>query len=157
MPGKHKNPTIAFRPDTWEKALIEQRAALSGMYKKDFITQSCIYAAITVDGQQENIQRIIDALHDMQIELKEVAGQMCSGSFSLSPENYLEMKEDYLAFVVTVIDIIDGAAYLFQKEPPYIKKRRKKEQQLEQIAQALGLSKKTRSNDNYKNSMEKQL
>lgn len=37
MPGKHKDSTIAFRPSAWAKALIEQRAKLSGMYKKDLL------------------------------------------------------------------------------------------------------------------------
>lgn len=27
MPGKHKDPTIAFRPSAWARAIIEQRAA----------------------------------------------------------------------------------------------------------------------------------
>lgn len=36
MPGKHEDTTIAFRPSEWARAVIEQRAALSGMYKKDF-------------------------------------------------------------------------------------------------------------------------
>ena len=40
MPGKHKEPTMAFRPSAWARAMIEQRAALSGIYKKDFITRS---------------------------------------------------------------------------------------------------------------------
>jgi len=31
IPGKHKDSAIAFRPSAWAKALIEQRAGLSGM------------------------------------------------------------------------------------------------------------------------------
>lgn len=46
MPGKHNNPTIAFRPSSWQRALIEERADASGMYKRDFITRSCIYSNI---------------------------------------------------------------------------------------------------------------
>ena len=42
MPGKHKEPTIAFRPSAWARAIIEQRAALSGIYKKDFTQTSHI-------------------------------------------------------------------------------------------------------------------
>ena len=35
MPSHHKgHPTIAFRPSEWARALIDQRAALSGLYKK---------------------------------------------------------------------------------------------------------------------------
>lgn len=84
MPGKHKEPTIAFRPSAWERAIIEQRAALSGMYKKDFISRSCVYSNIVVVGKKENIQRIVDALQEMQIVMREIAGQILSGDFSLS-------------------------------------------------------------------------
>ena len=81
MPGKHKEPTIAFRPSAWTRAIIEQRAALSGIYKKDFITRSCVYSHVTVVGKKENIQRIVDALQEMQMVMREIAGQIQSGSF----------------------------------------------------------------------------
>lgn len=53
MPGKHKDSTIAFRPSAWARALIEQRVALSGMYKKDFITRSCVYSNIVVAARKK--------------------------------------------------------------------------------------------------------
>ncbi len=37
MPGKHKEPTIAFRPSAWEKAIIEQKAALSLNYSRRYV------------------------------------------------------------------------------------------------------------------------
>ncbi len=118
MPGKHKDTTIAFRPSEWARAVIEQRAILSGMYKKDFITRSCVYSNIVVVGKRENIQRIVDALQEMQIVMRKIAGQIQSGSFSLQNESYQELKRDYLALAVTVVDIAEGAAYLFDKESP---------------------------------------
>lgn len=81
MQGKHKDTTIDFRPSEWASAVIEQRAALSGMYKKDFITRSCVYSNIIVVGKRENIQRIVDALQEMQMVMREIAGQIQSGSF----------------------------------------------------------------------------
>ena len=66
MSGKHKDPTIAFRPSSWARAIIEQRAALSGIYKKDFITRSCVYSNIVVVGKKENIQRIVDSLQEIE-------------------------------------------------------------------------------------------
>lgn len=127
MPGKHKNPTIAFRPSEWERALIEQRAALSGMHKKDFIARSCIYSNIVVVGNRENIQRIVDVLQEMQMVMGEIAGQLQSGDFALSDDSYQELKRDYLALAVTVVDIVNGAAYLFDKESPQTKRDRKAE------------------------------
>ena len=116
MGREHKEPTISFRPSAWERTIIEQRAALSGMYKKDFIAKSCVYSNIVVVGKKENIQRIVNALQEMQSVMKEIAGQIESGNFTLTDENYEELKRDFLALVITIVDIADGAAYLFDKE-----------------------------------------
>lgn len=117
MPGKHNNSTIAFRPSSWQRALIEERADASGMYKKDFITRSCIYSNIVVVGNREQVQHIVDELRETQLVIKEIAEQIQSGNFSLSDESYMELKEDYLAFAFTMVDILNGAAYLFNKKP----------------------------------------
>lgn len=143
MPGKHKNATIAFRPSAWARAIIEQRASLCGIYKKDFITRCCVYANIVVVGKKENIQRIVDSLQEMQGLMKEIAGQIQSGGFSLSAESYQQLKEDYLSLVVTVVDIVDGAAYLFDREPPAERKNWKAELELEQYRKILELEKES--------------
>lgn len=137
MPGKHKESTIAFRPSAWARAIIEQRAALSGIYKKDFITRSCVYSHVTVVGKKENIQRIVDALQETQMVMKELVGQIQSGEFSLSDEGYRELKNDYLALVLTVVDIEDGAAYLFEKECSAERRNWKAELELEQYRHVL--------------------
>lgn len=137
MPGKHKEVTIAFRPSAWARAIIEQRVTLSGLYKKDFITRSCVYSHIAVVGKKENIQRIVDALQEMQIVMKEIAGQIQSGDFQFSDERYQELKNDYLALVVTVVDIADGAAYLFGKEIPADRRNWKAELELERSRNVL--------------------
>ena len=116
MPGKHNNPTISFRPSSWERALIEERADASGMYKKEFITRSRIYSNIVVGGKREYVQHIVDELRETQIVIKEIAEQIQSGNFSLSDESYRGLKEDYLAFAITMVDILNGAAYLFDKK-----------------------------------------
>lgn len=143
MPGKHKDATIAFRPSAWARAIIEQRARLCGIYKKDFITRCCVYASIVVVGKKENIQRIVDSLQEMQGVMKEIAGQIQSGGFSLSAESYQQLKEDYLSLVVTVVDIVDGAAYLFDREPPAERKNWKAELELEQYRKILELEKES--------------
>ena len=137
MLGKHKDSTIAFRPSVWARVLIEQRAALSGIYKKDFITRSCVYSNIVVVGKKENIQKIVDSLQEMQTIMREIAGQVQSGSFPLSEEGYQELKRDYLALVVTIVDIVDGAAYLFDRESPADRRNWKAALELEQYRQIL--------------------
>ena len=142
MPGIHKDPTIAFRASKWARAIIEQRAELSGMYKKDFIARSCIYSNIIVIGKKENIQRIVNALQEMQTVMREIAGQIQSGNFSLSNDSYEELKRDYLALVITIVDIANGAAYLFEKEAVANERNWKAELELEQYRSILELDKK---------------
>ena len=48
----------------------------------------------------------------------------------LSEESYQELKEDYLSLVITIIDIVDGAAYLFDKEMSSDRKNWKAELEL---------------------------
>lgn len=139
MPGKHKNPTIAFRASEWQKSLIEERAALSGYHKKDFIARSCIYSHIVVVGKQENIKRIVDALQEMQYTMKEIVKQLQFGDFPLSDDSYRKMKEDYLAMAITVVDIINGAAYLFDKVPDTDNRHWKADLELEQFRKVLDL------------------
>lgn len=137
MPGKHKNLTIAFRPSGWQRALIEERAAMSGHSKKDFIIRSCIYSNIVVVGKQENVKRIVDELQEMQCTMKEIVRQLQSGDFSLSEDAYEEMKEDYLAMAITVVDIVNGAAYLFDKTPDADNQHWKADLELEQFREML--------------------
>lgn len=141
MPSHHKgHPTIAFRPSEWARALIDQRAALSGLYKKDFITRSCVYSNIVVVGKEENIQRIVDAVQELRTVMIDIAGQIQSGDFILSDESYEELKQDYLALAITLVDILDGAAYLFEKKPPENRRNYKAELELEELRVVLEIS-----------------
>ena len=146
MPGKHKNGTIAFRPTEGQKSLIEERAALSGLHKKDFMARSCIYSNIVVVGTKENIGRIVDSIQEMQCVMKEIASQLQSGDFLLSEDGYQELKRDYLALVITVVDILNGAAYLFDKVPDTNNQRWKKKLELDQLGSSLGLNKSSYKN-----------
>ena len=141
MPSHHKgHPTIAFRPSEWARALIDERASLSGLYKKDFITRSCVYSNIVVVGKEENIQRIVDAVQELRTVMIEIAGQIQSGDFILSDESYEELKQDYLALAITLVDILDGAAYLFEKKPPENRRNYKAEMELDELRAVLEIS-----------------
>lgn len=147
MPSHHRgHPTIAFRPSAWARAIIEERAALSGLYKKDFVTRSCVYSNIVVVGKAENIQRIVDEVREMKIVMSEIAGQIQSGDFVLSDESYAELKEDYLALAITLVDILDGVAYLFEKQPPKNRRNYKAALELEQYRYLLE-QRETQNND----------
>jgi len=120
MPGKHTgHPTISFRPHTsGQIALIEERARLSGMSKKDFYCKSIIYSNICVTGTKENITTIVNAVYELQMVMKEIASQIEACNLSLSNESYYEIKEDFLALCINLVDILNGAAYLFDREVP---------------------------------------
>lgn len=79
--------------------------------------------------------------------MKEIAGQVQSGDFTMSEESYQELKRDYLALVITVIDIIDGAAYLFEKEPPSNRRNWKAELELKQYRRVLELDEESKKSD----------
>ena len=69
MPGIHKNNTISFRPNDWERELIDVKIKLSGLQKRDFFVRACLYANIVVVGTKENVQTIVDTVEDMRDKL----------------------------------------------------------------------------------------
>ena len=84
------------------------------MMKNDFICRSCINGKIVVVGKKENVQLIVDELQDMKNTLEEIAGQLLAGKMVLSKEEFSEMEKEYLALIITVVEIVNGAAYLFE-------------------------------------------
>lgn len=56
----------------------------------------------------------------------------------MQDESYQELKRDYLALAVTVADIAEGAAYLFDKESPAKRRNCKAELELEQYRHIWG-------------------
>ena len=133
MPGVHKNKTIAFRPDEWERIIIEEKAALSGMDKKDFIAKSCIYSNICVVGSKVNIKKILDEIQEMKYSLTEISSSISAGDFPLSDESFREMSLRYISACSIIIDILDEAAYLFDKKPPYRGSVLEREEHLKQL------------------------
>ena len=116
MSKTHKNTTLSFRPSVWQRALIDERVRLSGLAKNEFYTRCCVYSNIVVVGKKENIQRIVDAAETMQEEFRDIVRLIQSDDVSFSEEMYVELKNDVLATAITVVDILNGAAYLFDKK-----------------------------------------
>ena len=85
------------------------------MMKNDFICRSCVNGRIVVVGKKETVQLIVDELQDMKNTLEEIAGQLLAGKMWLSKEEFSEMEKEYLALIITVVEIVNGAAYLFEK------------------------------------------
>lgn len=137
MSNEHKNKTMSFRPDEWERILIEERAALSGMLKKDFITRSCIYSNICVVGSKENIKKIVDAVYEMKYTMVEISGSIATGDFPLSEDVFTEMVMRYCAACNMIVEILDGAAYLFDKESPVKSSVLERKEHLHQLLSSL--------------------
>lgn len=60
------------------------------------------------------MQLIVDELQDMKNTLEEIAGQLLAGKMWLSKEEFSEMEKEYLALIIAVVEIVNGAAYLFE-------------------------------------------
>ena len=128
MPGIYKNRTVAFCPSKCERIMIEEKALLSRLTKKDFITRSCINSKVCVVGSFENIKYILDAVREMRYSLIEIGERISSekpvegggnaGEPPLSNDTLIEMSLRYAILCSIIVDILDGSAYLFDKEAP---------------------------------------
>ena len=124
MSGVHKNPTISFRISDYERREIEARIKMSGMMKKTFFTRCCIYSRICVVGKKETIYVLVETLermhadlHSMYDEIK-ISGQIKEKESPVDGEIYTDIEElqhDYLAMLKAIVDMLDGAKYLWQK------------------------------------------
>lgn len=71
---------------------------------------------IVIVGKKETVQLIVDELQDMKNTLEEIAGQLLAGKMVLSKEEFSELEKEYLALIITVVEIVNGAAYLLEEE-----------------------------------------
>lgn len=85
------------------------------MMKNDFICRSCVNGKIVVVGKKETVQLIVDELQDMKNMIEEIAGKLLARKMVLSKEEFSEMEKEYLALIITVVEIVNGAAYLFEE------------------------------------------
>lgn len=124
MSGVHKNPTISFRISEYERREIEARIKMSGMMKKTFFTRSCIYSRICVVGKKETIYLLVKTLEHMQEDIHRLydeikkEGQIKEKESPIDGSVYSDVEElqhDYMAMIQAIIDMLDGAKYLWQK------------------------------------------
>ena len=85
---------------------------------------------LVVVGTKQRVQYLVEELRETQIVMKEITERILSGDFSMSGECYKELKEDYLAFVITIVDILNGAAYLSDKKPDSDNRHWKEQQEI---------------------------
>lgn len=64
--------TIAFRMSDEEKRLFEDRVAMSGLLKQDFIIQSLLFSDVQFLGSNIAIKKIEERLNEIEMNIKSV-------------------------------------------------------------------------------------
>ena len=118
MSNKHKNPTISFRITDAERKQIEARILASGMMKKDYFVRSCIYNRICVVGKKETIYPPVQTVNSLYLQLLEMQRAFTSTDVTPntlpSSEAIKELQTEYINMLTAVIDLLDGAKYLWE-------------------------------------------
>ena len=124
MSSKHKNKTISFRITEAERKQIEARIIASGMMKKDYFIRSCIYNynCICVVGKKETIYPLVQTVNALYLQLLEMhkAFIECREQPTLNnlptSEEIKELQTNYNNMLTAIIDLLDGAKYLWEGE-----------------------------------------
>ena len=122
MSNQHKHPTISFRINDAERKQIEARILASGMMKKDYFVRSCIYNRISVVGKKETIYPLVQTVNALYLQLLEMhkAFIECCEQSTLNNlptnEEIKELQTYYNNMLTAIIDLLDGAKYLWEGE-----------------------------------------
>ena len=122
MSNQHKHPTISFRISDAERKQIEARILASGMMKKDYFVRSCIYNRICVVGKKETIYPLVQTVNALYLQLLEMQKTLtiCCEQPTLinlpTSEEIKELQTDYNNMLTAIIDLLDGAKYLWEGE-----------------------------------------
>jgi len=122
MSNQHKHPTISFRISDSERKQIEARILASGMMKKDYFVRSCIYNRISVVGKKETIYPLVQTVNALYLQLLEMhkAFIECCEQSTLNNlptnEEIKELQTYYNNMLTAIIDLLDGAKYLWEGE-----------------------------------------
>lgn len=122
MSNQHKHPTISFRINDAERRQIEARILASGMMKKDYFVRSCIYNRICVVGKKETIYPLVQTVNALYLQLPDMQKAFIE-CFEPSALNNLptsdeikELQTEYNNMLTAIIDLLDGAKYLWEGE-----------------------------------------
>lgn len=121
MSSKHKNPTISFRVTDAERKQIEARILASGMMKKDYFIRSCIYNRICVVGKKETIYPLVQTVNALYLQLLDMQKAFTGSDADTAIPNTLpsseaikELQTEYINLLTAIIDLLDGAKYLWE-------------------------------------------
>ena len=116
MSNQHKNPTISFRISEAERKQIEARILASGMMKKDYFVRSCIYNHICVVGKKETIYPLVETIYNLYQQLLVMQTAFLDSTAAELPttEEISALQTDYSNMLKAIIDMLDGAKYLWE-------------------------------------------
>ena len=116
MSNQHKNPTISFRVSEYERKAIEARILASGMMKKDYFVRSCIYNRICVVGKKETIYPLVETIYNLYQQLLVMQTAFLDSTAAELPttEEISALQTDYENMLKAIIDMLDGAKYLWE-------------------------------------------
>ena len=122
MSNQHKHLTISFRISDAERKQIETRILASGMMNKDYFVRSCIYNLICVVGKKETIYPLVQTVNALYLQLLEMQKTFteCREHQTLNnlptSNEIKELQTDYNNMLTAIIDLLDGAKYLWEGE-----------------------------------------
>ena len=120
MSNQHKHLTISFRVSDAERKQIEARILASGMMKKDYFVRSCIYNRICVVGKKETIYPLVQTVNALYLQLLEMHKAFVGYCQDQNPDNLptsneiAELQTSYNNMLSAIIDLLDGAKYLWE-------------------------------------------
>ena len=120
MSNQHKHPTIRFRVSDSEHKQIEARILASGMMKKDYFVRPCIYNRICVVGKKETIYPLVQTVNALYLQLLEMQKAFVNYYQEQYPDNLptndeiTELQTSYNNMLSAIIDLLDGAKYLWE-------------------------------------------
>lgn len=68
--NRKRSNTIAFRMSNEEKRLFEDRVAMSGLLKQDYIIQALLFSNIQFLGSNIAIKKIEERLNEIEMNIK---------------------------------------------------------------------------------------
>lgn len=130
MSNQHKKPTISFRVSDAERKEIDARILASGMKKQDYFVRSCIYNRICVVGKKETIYPLVQTVNALYLQLLEMQKAFIGANIGTntltyaetsiksdslpSLEDIKELQTEYTNMLTAIIDLLDGAKYLWE-------------------------------------------
>ena len=92
------------------------------MMKKDYFFRSCIYNRICVVGKKENIYPLVQTVNALYLQLLDIQKAFieCCEPTVLNnlpaSDEIKELQTDYNNMLTAIIDLLDGAKYLWEVE-----------------------------------------